>query len=326
MQYSGAAQPMMDVALGEKTSEDTLALCQQLLALAERWDADAAHQLVEYLDDPDPFVRWQAGEALAQMVTGLHRRGHSLRARTAGQGTALTFTRLVEIVQESLQNASHRQRAAIADALGRWRQVAATPLLIATLRDPEMAVRVSAASALGQAGDDDAVGALVKALRDESLWVRRAAAEALGAIGSPLAVPALAEALQSFSDSAIESDIAATDDGCVSALVRASLVGALGHFHSPKARSLLISASEDPELAVRWQAVRGLGKIGDVSALPMLKALLQDDAQVAGRSIAELAAEAITAIEHRQQGWGNWLRKMFHQLWFGWRRRNRQQS
>jgi HEAT repeat protein len=179
-------------------------------------------------------------------------------------------------------------------------------------------VRVSAASALGQVGDDAAIGALVRALRDESMWVRRAAAEALGAIGSPLAVPALVEALQNAA-----TDQAEATDGCASHLLRASLVCALSHFDAPKARAMLVGATEDPDLAVRWQAARGLLRIGDVSALPALKALLEDDAQVAGRTIADLAAQAIAAIERRQQGLGNWLRKVFYELWHGWRRRRR---
>jgi HEAT repeat protein len=75
---------------------------------------------------------------------------------------------------------------------------AAVPALVATLADPEPALRVAAAMALENMGPaaNDAVPALIRSLKDRDPAVRQWSAKALGSIGPAAeeAVPALVDA------------------------------------------------------------------------------------------------------------------------------------
>ena len=244
--------------------------------------------------DDHPFVRWEAGVALASTAARLQARARLGLPVWVGRSDEMAFSELLTSMQRGLQASDPQLRVAMADALGLWNQQAVVELLILALEDPEAAVRASVAAALGTIGDKASVSALVTALEDTSLWVRRAAADALGAIGAPQAVAALQLAL---SDS--------------HPLVRASVACALGHMSTAKARRALMDCVYDVDPAVRWQAARGLGMIGGVSSLPALQHLSEDGTGLLGRSIAEMADSATKAIEGRERGLWSWLRKTF---------------
>jgi len=283
--------------IASASDDDALTKCQQIAALADDLCPEAVQQLVAYLGDDHPFVRWEAGIALGDVAARLQKSGLGGLSRWTDRSSTTSLSALLARMQESLLADAPDRRSATADALGLWHHKAVTPLLLQALSDEEPSVRVSAATALGKIKGDESVQPLVAALDDPSLWVRRAAADALGAIADPRAAPVLQQAL---ADPQI--------------LVCASAVSALGHTNSSRARAALIESTRSDEPAIRWYAARGLASIGTVSALPALRELLHDETILFGESIAEMADSAIVAIEKRQEGFLNGLVKMFHEL------------
>ncbi|MBI4618010.1 MAG: HEAT repeat domain-containing protein [Planctomycetes bacterium] len=75
-------------------------------------------------------------------------------------------------------------------------------------------------------------------------------------------------------------------------IVRREAVRTLVAFQSSEARSALHQALESPDSAVRYEAVTGLGNVGDQSSLPFLQARLDDRAPHVRRA----ALRAIQAI------------------------------
>ena len=274
---------------------DALSKCQQVAALADDLGTESIQQLIAYLGDEHPFVRWEAGIALGDVAARLQKDARWGRSAWAKGSSTVTLSELLTWMQESLQSDAPERRSATADALGLWHDEAGTSLLLQTLHDDDALVRVSTATALGKAKPDGSVQALVAALTDPSFWVRRAAADALGAIGDLQAVPALRQALS-------DPDV----------LVRTATIAALGHMNSGQAREALVEATHSDEPAMRWYAARGLTRVGTVSALPALRELSQDENVLFGSPIAEMADAAIDAIEMRQEGFLNWLSKVFY--------------
>jgi HEAT repeat protein len=295
LERTAVIAPIGDIA--SASDDDALAKCQQIAALADELCPEAVQQLIAYLGDDHPFVRWEAGIALGNVAARLQKSGLSGLSGWAKRSSSISWSDLLAGMQKSLQADAPDRRSATADALGLWHHKAVTSLLLQALNDDELSVRVSAATALSKIKGDESVQALVAALADPSVWVRRAAADALGAIADPRAVPALRQAL---------SD--------PQTLVRTSAVSALGHTNSGRARAALIESTRSDEPATRWYAARGLASIGTVSALPALRELLRDETILFGESIAEMADSAIVAIEERQEGFLNGLSKMFHEL------------
>jgi len=250
------------------------------------------------LGDPDPALRWQAGEALA--VTAAQLRKHALRASVnpIGAGPNYSFTELLARMSDGLQAPEPVLRSAVADALGLWDHEGAVELLRSALQDPAYEVRASAVQALGRIADPGALASLSAALSDPSLWVRHAAADALGNLGSAQAVGVLERAL-----------------GDEHGLVRSAAASALGHIRTAKARSVLQRATQSADLELRWYAARSLGQIGDRASCAALTELRSEPGVVLfDRSTADMAAEAITAIEARDRGLINRLRRGIYAL------------
>jgi HEAT repeat protein len=84
-------------------------------------------------------------------------------------------------------------------------------------------------------------------------------------------------------------------------LVRASVAGTLGKIGAPDAASYLQAVLSDPDSGVRWQAIRALSFVGSAQDLPFLEALLADDSEIFGSSIAAAAGSAIRSIKNGRQ-------------------------
>lgn len=294
--YEGSAVSVTSLA-GSYNGHDPLARLEEASSLAGQIDRLAVQRLLEYLGDEHPFVRWQAGVALADTALRLRRRARLGMPTWDRKAPELTFSGLLLLLHRGLQDSDPKRRAATADALALWGHEAAVNYLMQAISDSDPMVRLSAATALGKLRDKAAVGVLTRALEDPALWVRRTAADALGAIGDPKAVSALQQALNDPEH-----------------LVRASAVCALGHMQTSKARDLLQQVARNGDAALRWYAARGLGHIGDVGALPALQRLQDDDTVFFGRSTSEVAAEALVAIRKRCFGPWNMLRRTFYTL------------
>jgi HEAT repeat protein len=278
--------------------ECDLGTWDQIAAFAGKADRDSVEQLLAFLAHPDPTARWQAGAALAQTAAHVRKRARLGPSRSNGPAPNFTFTELLARMHQNLQAPDPVLRAATADAFGLWDHEAAVSFLGAALSDPEPLVRVSVITSLGHIGDAATVGWLTAALVDPSMWVRRAAADALGAMGARQAVGDLERAL---SDS--------------QPLVRAAIVAALGHIRSARARQVLERCAEDADPEIRWYAARSLGQVGDRASCAALAGLRRESGvPLFGRTAAEVATEAIAAIEKRDRSLVNRVRRVVYTL------------
>jgi HEAT repeat protein len=212
--------------------------------------------LAQALADAHPFVRWQAGLALARQTQGGPKILEALRDNTAG---------------------ANLKRAAAIDALPAALIPEASSLLIELLQAQEPILRQSAAEALAAAKTPAVVPPLLAALQDPAPVVRRAAAAALGHVGQPEAIPALLAAL-----------------GDRSVLVRRSAAYALGALRAAEALPRLTVLLTDTAPLLRRNAAWALGRIGRPEVTPHLKKLLTDPAL--NGAIAAAAQQAIDTL------------------------------
>ncbi len=204
--------------------------------LGELNDPRAVSPLVSLLRDEDRSVREAAVDALRAIG------GPAVDAL----GACLTESDL------AVQEAASAILATIADE----RVVA--PLLSA-LKSRDWIVRMHAAQALGRMKSSATVDALIPLLQDRVKAVREEAATALAAIGDA-AVPCLVRAL--------------THDDW---LVRLHAVESLGKVRTPLAVEPLLSVLfNDCDSAVREDAVRALGDIGDAKAVDHLYVAMRE--------------------------------------------------
>jgi HEAT repeat protein len=218
--------------------------------------------LMAALSDPEPFVRWQAAEALARQDTA-----HVFPALSAG-----------------LTDASPLCRAGVAEALGRLGGEAACQALRGALADPDSGVRAAAASALGASNDVTSVSSLLPRLADPTPDVRIAAARALGRIGDVGAAAPLAAALTQPRQPL---------------LVRRALAAALARVPHPEVQPALLAALEDPDAQVRGYAAQALGQVGNEAAWTALQAIQGDNSPLLRGTVNGAARQALALLERR---------------------------
>jgi HEAT repeat protein len=168
----------------------------------------------------------------------------------------------------AVQEAASAILATVAD------ERAITPLLLA-LKSNDWIVRMHAAQALGHVKSAETVEALIPLLQDKVKAVREESATALAAIGDA-AIPCLVQALKH-------------DDW----LVRLHAVESLGKARSSRAVEPLLSVLfNDRDSAVREDAVRALGEIGDAQAVDHLYVAMREP------GLRTVAVEALGRIGH----------------------------
>ena len=167
-----------------------------------------------------------------------------------------------------------------------------TPLMLASLGDPDETVRIHAAIWLDLSGDDSpqVIAALRAATRDRSSAVRSVALAALGNVS-----PEVAAATASAAETDLLKGLRDRK-----AHVRASAARSLGEIPASSADAVagLIAALSDKKNEVRAAAAEALGEIGEPakSAIPHLQALWEDRSlyftirHAAGRSLGKLGA------------------------------------
>ena len=148
--------------------------------------------------------------------------------------------------------------------------------LMAALKSPDWIVRMHAAKALGRIQDPNAVAPLVPLLQDSVKAVREETSTALAAIGEA--------ALSSLLTALTHTEW----------LVRLHAVEALGKTRSPEAVNPLLSVLfNDRDRAVREDAIRALGQIGDPRAVEFLVTAMKEP------GLRPLAIEALGRIGDR---------------------------
>ncbi|HKN86092.1 MAG TPA: HEAT repeat domain-containing protein [Nitrospiraceae bacterium] len=199
-------------------------------------DARAVGPLVQLLGDEDRAVR----EASRQSLTAI------------GEAAVPALGRCLEGATLTVQESAASILATIGD-------IRVLDVLISALISTDWIVRMHAAKGLGRIADPRSVSPLMPLLQDKVKAVRVEASEALSRIGQA-AVPPLLEALQSKEW-----------------LVKLHAIEALGKMRSRDTVEPLLSVLfNDPDTAVRTDAVRALGDIGDSRAVDFLLTALND--------------------------------------------------
>jgi HEAT repeat protein len=176
------------------------------------------------------------------------------------------------------------------------------------LTDPDLSVQEAASAVLATIADDRVLDPLLRALASHDWIVRMHAAKALGRLANPLSVPRLIPLLHDKVKAVREeaaAALAAIGEASVPALLEAMrhqewlmrlhAVEALGKTRSSSAvEPLLGVVFNDPDSAVREDAVRALGDIGDTGAVEFLFAAMKDP------GLRTLAVEALGKIGDRR--------------------------
>lgn len=125
----------------------------------------------------------------------------------------------------------------------------------AALTSGSQEAKKQAVTALGRLGGSAAVETLVRALHTEHAMLSQSIGRTLVRIG-PEAVPRLVAEITTSNDR-----------------VRWHVVEALADLADPRAVDALIRCLEDPDLAVRWKAARGIARPGRPGLAGLLRAL-----------------------------------------------------
>ena len=179
------------------------------------------------------------GKAVPALIK-LFRDSSKIVRETAGTALICIGQASVNPLVEALKDKDFVVRCHAARALGgmttdyqigrTWvRDANVVDALIATLKDPDRAVREDATIALGMIGDSRAIDALLEAMKDGV--VKRHAIASLGMIGDPRALPAVLDALKG---KGIKQEGTPTP-GCIvseDAFIKEAAATALGQFLS----------------------------------------------------------------------------------------------
>ena len=253
--------------MGDRVAEQIAALRAEDWAIREEAatllgdlkDPRAVCSLVSILRDRDRSVREAAIRALVSI----------------GEPSVVPLGACLTDPELSVQEAASVVLASIAD--GRVLHP-----LVQALRSPDWIVRMHAAKAMGRIKDPGSIQSLIPLLQDNVKAVREETSTALAAMGEA-AIPSLLGALmhedwlvrlhaveslgKTKSRKAVEPLLSVLcNDG--DSAVREDAIRALGEIGDPQAVEFLFIAMKEPEL--RTSAVEALGRIGDRRAVPIL--------------------------------------------------------
>ncbi|NTX11002.1 HEAT repeat domain-containing protein [Myxococcus sp. CA056] len=169
-------------------------------------------------------------------------------------------------------------RAAAAEALGLIQDMRALAPLTQAVEDADREVKEKAILALGRLGDVRALGLLREKLQDPEEGMRSTVVEALSLLPGPVPVAALREVIGDPSEN-----------------VRHTLAWRLWERMQPADMELLILLLDDPDVAVRLDAVRIMAELKSPLAVAPLLAWMQ-------RSLKLLVGEEFIATELRGDG------------------------
>ena len=255
--------------------------------------ADSVAEHIAALQDEDWAVREEAAEALGSLkdaravlplVRLLADSDRSVRTAAVAALTAIGAPAVVP-VGEGLRHSNLNVQEAAASILSAIADARVLDGLMAALRSTDWVVRMHAAKALGRIGEARAVGALLPLLQDKVKAVREDVVAALALIGPEAVAPLMATLSHE------------------EWLVRLHAVEALGKLRAVDAvDALLHLIFNDPDQAVREDAVRALGAIGDARAVDFLLVVMKTPGfrpiaiESLGRIADRRAVSALTAV------------------------------
>jgi HEAT repeat protein len=247
-------------------------------------------------------------DPVAEQIAALRDDDWAIREEAATLLGGLKDPRAVDPLVSVLRDQDRSVREA---AVGALASIGA-PSVVALgmcLTDPELSVQEAASAALASIADARVLDQLVQALRSQDWIVRMHAAKALRRIKDPGSVRALAPLLQDKVKAVreeVSSALAAIGESAMPALleslahpdwlVRLHAVEALGKTRSCEAvQPLLAALFNDADSAVREDAVRALGTIGDPQAVGFLLTVMANEP-----ALRVLAIEALGRIGDRR--------------------------
>jgi len=234
-------------------------------------------------------LRSGMADTVAEQIAALKDEDWAIREEAATMLGTLRDPRAVAPLVSVLRDGDRAVRDAAIGALLAIGEPA-VPTLGACLSDPALTVQELASSVLATIADSRVLAPLIKALVSPDWIVRMHAAKALGRIRDPGAVAPLVPLLQDKVKAVREetsSALAAIGEAALSSLiaalthaewlVRLHAVEALGKTRSSEAVDPLLSVIfNDQDRAVREDAVRSLGQIGDARALEFLVTAMKE--------------------------------------------------
>ncbi|HJL06186.1 MAG TPA: HEAT repeat domain-containing protein [Polyangiaceae bacterium LLY-WYZ-15_(1-7)] len=226
---------------------------------------------------------WRRRREISPRLRRLLRTDPDWRVR-ASSGRAIGRLSVRDAVPDlvaALRDPQVEVRVVAAAALWRLPDAAAVPGLIALLDDRDAAARQWGALALGVVRDRRATEPLIRMLGDTESAVRMDAIRSLGRIADPAALDAL-RGFVSNGDNAIEE--------------RLEAINSIAALESPDKVNVLGRLLGDDEERIRLRAVRALGQVGDMLAVPPLRRLKGNERS---GEIREAIDEAIAAIRQR---------------------------
>lgn len=214
------------------------------------------------VSDPDSVVRAAAGRALGRL------------------GAREAVPELIKALGDKVSEV----RVVAAAALWRLPDASAVPALLERVKDSERAVREWSALALGVAADPRAVPELVRLLDDSERPVRLAAVRSLGRINRAEGLPPLVSYLRTGRRDEEEKD---------------EVVNAVASIEGTGSVAALLELLAAPAIdaAHKQRVLIALGKVGDATALPVLRkyATARDEP----RTVREAATQASAAVVTR---------------------------
>ncbi|UVT19050.1 MAG: HEAT repeat domain-containing protein [Nitrospira sp.] len=255
---------------------------------------DAVTEQIAALKDQDWAIREEAAgllgtlkdpRAVIPLISLLRDRDRSVR-EAAIEALRVIGTPAVEVLGACLDETDLSVQEAAAAILATIADERVAVPLVRALGSSDWIVRMHAAKALGRVRHTGTVEPLIPLLQDKVKAVREETAAALAAIGDA-AIPSLINALQheawlvrlhaveslgkTRSREAVEPLLSVLFNDQDSA-VREDAVRALGEIGDPQAVEYLFTAMREPGL--RTLAVEALGRIGDPRAVPVLIGIL----------------------------------------------------
>ncbi len=221
------------------------------------------------------------------LLRNLHGASPALRQAAAAALTKLKDPASLAILSETLRSENPDRVVAALQFLESFQSDDATRAIAALLDHPDPYVRATAVSALGRQAGTNVVERLAPLLEDPNPRVRANAIEALAAAKDPALVERLRPLLQDPSMRArVNTVITLTAiQGVSAALERMPLIRdlargdrtarsratyVLGRLPLEQSMDLLAELLNDPEIQIRCEAARALGRIGSPRAIPPL--------------------------------------------------------
>jgi len=211
----------------------------------------------------------------------------------------------------------YRGRAFAIELLGELKSSKAVPLLMEHLKALSRDLRRASAEALGEIGEAETVAPLLEtSQKDVDAHVRKAAIEALGKIRASQAFEPLlaligvekyADIIEKIVEALIHIDESRFLEnlGSYSGLIRKTAARIVTDV------SLLLKLVEDPEQTVKYEAIKGLGRLGSSEAIDKLTEFIADtDVDVRKTAVMSLG-EARVCSEALFHGLGDddpWVR------------------